>query len=180
VCENTHTHTHRDVFVYIGLERHMPYIHIHTYQVFGCVGVCVYGCVYVCMCVCLYVCVYTRTYLWFRVCAHTQNRNTLINEFLCVCVCVYLRMYVCVFVCAHTHTRTHSMTYLCMLRQFEYVWFTCDWGWRLRVHVRVGVWVSKGMRRQARASTQAQVARGTYAHRPLLVCAGTCFCTTTT
>jgi len=33
-------------------------------------------------------------------------------------------------------------------------------------------WVSKGMRRQARASTQAQVARGTYAHRPLLVCAG--------
>ena len=48
------------------------------------------------------------------------------------------------------------------------------------VYVSVGVWVSKGMRRQARASTQAQVARDTYAHRLLLVCAGSCICTTTT
>ena len=38
------------------------------------------------------------------------------------------------------------------------------------MYVRVGVWVSKGMHRQARASTQEQVARGTYAHRLLLVC----------
>ena len=150
VCVRTHTHTltHRGLFVYIGLERHMPYIHIHTYQVFGCVGVCVCVCMCVCMyvwmCVCLYVCVYTRTYLWFRVCAHKQNRNTLINEFVCVCVCVCLRVYVCVFVCAYAHTRTHTMTYSCVYTPI----------WKFMIHM----WWVDGYRK-ACAGKHAQARR---------------------
>ena len=152
------------------------YVYLHMY-----ICMFLYMCVLACLCVFGFFGSCACLYAWWCL-----NAYVFVCFFVCVCVCVCVCVVrACLCVCAWVwvwvfvvYTYTHII-YACIIR-FEHALFTCDWWLKVYVYVRVGVWVSKGMRRQARASTQAQVARGTYAHRPLLVCAGGCICTTTT
>ena len=111
--------------------------------------------------------------LWVGLCA-CVHVCICVRVCMCVNVCVYTPTYLWLRVCAQTQHRVSFVCVFVCVCMYVCV-FVC-----VCVHVRVGVWVSKGMRRQARASTQAQVARGTYAHRTLLVCAGTCIYMVTT